>query len=116
MKIKEIQVRFPLTYASSSKVSVPLDVIKNNNEEEKHNNELMIHNEHIIEEPQDIALTRSQRERRIVISNDYVVYIHELEIDLSIINDDKFRFHKSQVVIILISGWNPWNRMVFGTL
>ena len=55
----------------------PLVVVQNNNEEEQHNNESMIHNEPIVEEPQKIALRRSQRERRLVISNDYVVYLYE---------------------------------------
>ncbi|RZB87264.1 Retrovirus-related Pol polyprotein from transposon TNT 1-94 [Glycine soja] len=44
------------------------------NEEEQHNNEPMMHNELIMEEPQEVALKRSQRERRPAISNDYVDY------------------------------------------
>ena len=41
----------------------------------------MIHklNEPIMEEPQEVALRRSQRERKPTISNDYVVYLHEIE-------------------------------------
>jgi len=39
----------------------------------------MIHNEHIMKEPQEIALWRFQRERKPTISNDYVVYLHEIE-------------------------------------
>ena len=46
----------------------------------------MIHNEHIGKEPQEVALKRSQRERIPVISNDYMVYLHETEIDLRFIN------------------------------
>jgi len=79
MEIKEVRVQVPLTCASNSKVSIPLDVVPNNNEEEQHNNESMIQNELILEEPQEVALRRSQRERRSTISNDYVVYLHELE-------------------------------------
>ena len=77
MKIKEVRVQVPLACASSSKVIVPSIVVPNNNEEEQHNNEPMIHNEPIMEEPQEIALRRSQREKRSTISNDYVVYLHE---------------------------------------
>jgi len=47
----------------------------------------MIHNEHIVEQPQEVALRRSQRERRLAISNDYVAYLHEIETNLSI-NDN----------------------------
>ena len=47
----------------------------------------MIHNEPIVEEPQEITLRRYQRERRPFILNDYVVCLHETEIDLSI-NDN----------------------------
>ena len=36
-----------------------LVVVQNNNEKERHNNELMIHNEPIVEEPQEVALRRS---------------------------------------------------------
>ena len=46
-------------------------------EEEQHNNEPMMHNESIMEEPQEVTLRRSQRERRLAISNDYVIYLHE---------------------------------------
>ena len=43
----------------------------------------MIHNEPIVEESQEVALRRYQREKRPAILNDYVVYLHETEIDLS---------------------------------
>ena len=55
----------------------------------------MIHNEPIVEEPQEVALWRSQRERRLVISNDYVVYLHETEIDLSINGNDPVSFSQA---------------------
>ena len=47
----------------------------------------MTHNEPIVEEPQEVALRRSQREKRPTILNNYVVYLHEIEIDLRI-NDN----------------------------
>ena len=74
----------------------PSIIVPNNNEEEQHNNEPMIHNEPIVEEPQEVTLRRSQRERRSAISNDYMVYLHETETDLSINDNDQILF--SQVV------------------
>ena len=65
MENKEDTVQVLLACASSSKVIAPLVVIpKKNNEEEQHNNEPMIHNEPIMDEPQEVALRRSQIERR----------------------------------------------------
>jgi len=96
VEIKEVRVQVPLACASGSKVIAPLVVVPNNNEEEKHSNEPMIHNESIVEEPQKVALRRSQRERRPTISNDYVVYLHESETYLSINDNDPVSF--SQVV------------------
>ena len=49
-----------------------------------------------MEESQEVTLRRFQRERRPTISNDYVVYLHEIEIDLSINDNDLVSF--SQVV------------------
>ena len=51
MEIKEVNVKVPLTCESSNKLSVFLDVVPNNNEEEEHNNEPIIQNEPIVEEP-----------------------------------------------------------------
>ena len=50
-EIKEVRVQVPLTCASRSKVISPSVVLPNNNEEEQHNNEPMIYNEPIMEEP-----------------------------------------------------------------
>ena len=44
-------------------------------------------NEPRVDEPQPIALRKSQREKRSAIPNDYVVYLHEFESDLGIEND-----------------------------
>jgi len=92
VKIKEFRVQVPLACASKSKVITPLVVNSNNNEEKQHNNEPMIHKEPIMEEPQEVALKRSQRERRLAILNDYVVYLHETETDLSINDNDLVSF------------------------
>ena len=51
VEIKEVNVKVPLTCESSNKLSVFLDVVPNNNEEEEHNNEPIIQNEPIVEEP-----------------------------------------------------------------
>ena len=59
VKIKEFRVQVLLACASDSKVIAPLVFVPNNNEEEKHNIESMIHNEIIVEEPQEITLRRS---------------------------------------------------------
>jgi len=69
-----------------------LVIVTNNNEEAQHNNEPMIHNGHIMEEPQEVALRRSPRERRLAISNDYMVYLHETETNLSINDNDPVSF------------------------
>jgi len=73
-------------------VIAPLVFVTNNNEKAQHNNEPMVHNEPIVEEPQEVALRSSQRERRPVISNDYVVYLHEIETNLSINDNDPVSF------------------------
>jgi len=95
VEIKEVKMQVPLTCASSSKVIAPSVVLPNNNEEEQHNNEPMIHNEPIVKEPQEITLRRSQRERRPAISNDYVVYLHEIETNLSINDNDPISFSQT---------------------
>jgi len=92
VEIKEVRVQVPLACASSSKVIAPSVIVTNNNEEAQHNNKPMIHNEPIVEEPQKVALRRSQRERRSAISYDHVVYLHETKIDLSINNNDPVSF------------------------
>ena len=55
----------------------------------------MMHNEPIMEEPQEVALKRSQRERRQAISNDYVVYLHETKTNLSINDNDPVSFSQA---------------------
>ena len=95
MKIKEVRVQVPLACASSSKVIAPLVVVKHNNEEAQCNNEPIIHNEPIVEESQEVALRRSQRERRPTISNDYMAYLYEIEIDLSINDNNQVSFSQA---------------------
>ena len=42
----------------------------------------MVTNEQMVEELQGLALIRSQRERRSTISDEYVVYLQESDIDI----------------------------------
>ena len=96
MEIKKVRIQVPLTFDSSSKVIAPSIVVPNNNEEEQHNNEPMIHNEPIMKESQEVSLRRPQIERRPTISNGYVVYLHEIKTNLSINDNDRVLF--SQVL------------------
>jgi len=86
VEIKEVRVRVPLTSTSTSRIVVPL-VDEPNNDQEEQINDPEVNNEPVVEQPQEIVLRRSQREKRYDISNDYVVYLQELENDLSIDND-----------------------------
>ena len=95
MEIKEARVQVPLAFASSSKVITTSVIATNSNEEVQHIDEPMIHNEPIVEEPQEVALRKSQRERRPAISNDYVVYLHETETNLSINDNDPVLFSQA---------------------
>ena len=90
--IKEVRVQVLLAYASSSNVIAPLVIVTNNNEEAQHNNEPIIHNEPIVEEPYEVALMRPQREMRLAISIDYVAYLHETKTNLSINNNYPISF------------------------
>jgi len=55
----------------------------------------MIHNEPIMEEPHEVSLRRFQREMRLAISNDYVVYLHETKTDLSVNDNDLVSFSQA---------------------
>ena len=41
----------------------------------------------MVEEPKEVALRRSQRERKFSISDDYMVYLHESDFDIGTIKD-----------------------------
>ena len=45
-------------------------------------NDKDVANEPLVDEPNEVALRRSQRERRSAISNDYLVYLQESEFDI----------------------------------
>jgi len=86
VEIKEVRVQVPLTSTSTSRIVVPL-VDEPHNDQEEQINDPEVNNEPVVDQPQEIVLRRSQREKRFAISNDYVVYLQESENDLSIDND-----------------------------
>ena len=63
----------------------------------------------MVVETQSKTLRRSQRERRYSITNDYLVFLQKLEINLRIHND-QIHIHKSCRVIILMNGIKPWKK------
>ena len=78
MKIQEIRAKVLSSITSSQVVVlVVVDPVNNSQEEQingqtQHND--VITNEPVTEEPQEIELRRSIRQRRSTISDDYVVY------------------------------------------
>ena len=84
----------------SSRVIIPYVVETYNNQEEQKINDPQVNNESVVEQPQEVVLRRSHRDRKSTISTHYVVYLQESENDLSIdnelvsfseaINDDNF--------------------------
>ena len=74
-----------------NKIVVPIVVKHPNNIEQQinepslHNN--MVTNEQMVEERQGVTLKISQRERRFVISNEYVVYLQESNFDIGLSKD-----------------------------
>ena len=94
VEIKEVRVQVPITSTSLSRV-IPHVVETHNNQEQQQINDPEVDNEPIVEQPQEIVLRRSHRDRKSAISNDYVVYLQESENDLSIDNDpiSLFRSH-----------------------
>ena len=74
-----------------NEIVVPTIVEPPNNVEQQINGPLlhneMLTNEQVVEEPQEIVLRRSQEERKFVISNDYMVYLHESDFDIGTSKD-----------------------------
>jgi len=77
VEIKEVRVQVPLTSNSTSSIIVPNVVEPTNDEEEQQINGHEVNKEPIVEQPQELVLRKSQRERKYDISNDYVVYLHD---------------------------------------
>jgi len=73
VEIKEVRVQVPIPGTSLSRVVVPHVLETHNNLEEKQINDPEVNNELIVEQPQEIVLRRSHKDRKSAISNDYVV-------------------------------------------
>ncbi|KAJ1431395.1 hypothetical protein SESBI_07252 [Sesbania bispinosa] len=68
---------------------------------------MQVTNEQVVEEPQEVALRRSVRQKRPAISNDYVVYSIEHEYDLSI-DEDPVSFRQAMEMLAKIDP--AWGR------
>ncbi|CAL1361871.1 unnamed protein product [Linum trigynum] len=91
VEIQEVRVQISLPLPSSQVVA-PAHVEHDNDLQEQQMKgqappNIAIENEPNIDEPHEIALRRSTRNRRPAISDDYEVYIHELESDLGLYHD-----------------------------
>jgi len=76
MEIKEVRVQILVaSTSSSSRVVVPCVVEIYNNQDEQQINDTNVNNGPVIEQPQEVVFRRSHRDRKIVISNDYMVYL-----------------------------------------
>ena len=88
--VQEVKVQVPLPI-TSNEIVVPTIIKQPNNVEQQINEPLlhneMLTNEQVVEEPQEIAFRRSQRERKSAISNDYMVYLHEYDFDIGTSKD-----------------------------
>ncbi|KAM1019856.1 hypothetical protein ACFX2I_041197 [Malus domestica] len=95
--INEVRVQIP-TPIITKQVVVPAHVEPLDNVEQQINDHLLqneiITNENVVEEPQEIALRRSQGERKRAISDDYVVYLQESDVDIGI-NKDPVSFSQA---------------------
>ena len=84
----KVQVSLPIT---SNEIVVPTIIKQPNNVKQQINEPLlhneMLTNEQVVEEPQEIAFRRSQRERKSAISNDYMVYLHGYDFDIGTSKD-----------------------------
>ena len=85
MEIKKVRVQVPLTSIFTSRIIV-LHVDEPHNNQKEQINDVEVKNEPIVEQPQEIILRRSQRERKYAVLDYYVVYLQESANDLSIDN------------------------------
>jgi len=76
VEIKEVRVEVPLTSTSTLRIVVP-HVDEAHNDQEEQINDPEVNNEPVVEQPQEIVLRKSQREKKSSISDDYVVYLQE---------------------------------------
>jgi len=75
VEIKEVRVQVLVASISSLRVIVLYVVETHINKEEQQINDHEANNEPIVEQPQEVVLRRSHRDRKFAISNDYVVYL-----------------------------------------
>ncbi|XP_022846239.1 uncharacterized protein LOC111368978 [Olea europaea var. sylvestris] len=99
VEIQEVRIQVSLP-STSSNVVVPQIVKRHENLPEQQINGQTPHNEvatdePALNEPQEITLKRSQRQRRPAISDDYVVYLQGSEFDLGIVDDDPVSFSQA---------------------
>jgi len=85
VEIKKVRVQVPLTSIFTSRIIV-LHVDEPHNNQKEQINDVEVKNEPIVEQPQEIILRRSQRERKYAVLDYYVVYLQESANDLSIDN------------------------------
>ena len=85
-------MQVPMTCTYSFKVVAPQSVKSPNNLEEQQMDNPMTLNEPVIEKSKKRGLRRSQRERRPTISNDYVAYLQDSEVDLRVHDNDPVLF------------------------
>jgi transposase InsO family protein len=88
--IQEVRVQVPVPMASKEIVVPIIDEQPDNieqqiNEPPLHNE--AVTNEPIVDGPQEVVLRRSQRVKRSVISDDYVVYLQEFDFDIGTCKD-----------------------------
>ena len=83
-----VQVPLPITF---KEIAAPTIVESFDNVEQQINDQSLPNeittNEPIMEETQQSTLKRSQRERKLAISNDYVLYLHESDYDIETSKD-----------------------------
>jgi len=77
VEIKEVRVQILVASTSLSRVVLPHVVKTHNNQEEQQINDPEVNNEPIVEQPKEILLRRSHKDRKFSILNDYVVYLQE---------------------------------------
>lgn len=99
VEIQEVRVQVSLS-STSSNVVVPQIVERHYNLPEQQINDQTRHievatDEPALNEPQEITLRRSQRQRRPAISDDYVIYLQESEFDLGIADNDPVSFSQA---------------------
>lgn len=85
VEIQEVRVQVPLPVTSFKVVVLKVVEHINDFQEQQINNLVphnkVVNNELVAIEAQEIALRRSQRQRRSAISDDYMVYLQESEFD-----------------------------------